>query len=74
MPRAGGTPRPLTQLGVDVSGVAWRPDGKALAFVADSHQRDEHTYERADVWIADLEGQVRRLTPDDGYDHDALTE
>ena len=71
VPRAGGTPRPLTQLGVDVSGVAWRPDGKALAFVADSHQRDEHTYERADVWIADLEGQVRRLTPDDGYDHDA---
>src|SRR3972149_3767295 len=64
VPRAGGTPRPLTQLGVDVSGVAWRPDGKALAFVADSHQRDERTYERADVWIADLGGPGGRLTPD----------
>ena len=71
VPRAGGAPRQLTKLGVDVGGVAWRPDAKALAFVADSHQRDEYTYERADVWIADLEGQVRRLTPDDGYDHDA---
>lgn len=69
--RAGGAPRQLTAVGVDVSGVAWRPDGKALAFVADSHQRDEHSYERAGVWIADLEGQVRRLTPDDGYDHQA---
>ena len=71
VPRAGGAPRQLTKLGVDVSGVSWRPDAKALAFAADSHQRDEHTYERADVWIADVEGQVRRLTPDDGYDHDS---
>ena len=70
VPRAGGVPKQVTTLGVDVGGVAWRPDSKALAFVADSHQRDEYTYERADVWIADLEGQMRRLTPDDGYDHD----
>ncbi len=71
VPRAGGTARQLTTLGLNVRDVAWRPDGRALAFVADSHQRNEHTYERADLWIVDLEGQARRLTADDGYDHDS---
>ena len=52
--RTGGPPRPLTRLGVNVSGVAWRPDSRALAFTADSHQRDEWIYERADVWQVSL--------------------
>ncbi len=70
VPRDGGASKELTHLGVDVKAVAWRPDSSALALVADSHQRDEYSYERADLWIADLEGQVRRLT-DDGFEYDS---
>ncbi|PYT18496.1 MAG: hypothetical protein DMG59_04105 [Acidobacteria bacterium] len=68
--RDGGTPKQVTHLGVDVRAAVWRPDSGALALIADSHQRDEYSYERADLWIVDLEGQIRRLT-DDGYEHDS---
>lgn len=68
--REGGTPRQLTRLGVDVRSMAWRPDSGALAIVADSHQRDEYSYERSDLWTVDLQGNIRRLT-DDGYEHDS---
>ena len=68
--RDGGTPKQMTHLGVDVKAAVWRPDGRAFALVADSHQRDEYSYERADLWIADIEGQVRRLS-DDGYEYDS---
>ena len=64
----GGTPRQLTRLGVDVEGLAWRPDSGALAVVADSHQRDEYDYERPDLWVVDLDGALRRLT-DDGFEN-----
>jgi dipeptidyl aminopeptidase/acylaminoacyl peptidase len=70
VPRTGGVPKPITQLGVDVQSAVWRPDGRALVVVADSHQRDEYTYERADLWIVDLDGKIVRLT-DDGYHHSA---
>ncbi len=63
--REGGEPTKLTELGVDVSGVAWNRDGRTLAFTADAHQRDEHSYERADVWIVTVAGQVTRLTDDE---------
>ena len=65
---AGGTPRRLTDLGIDVQGPAWSADGTRLAFTADEFQRDEHSYERADVWTVDLDGTVRRLT-DDEFDY-----
>jgi dipeptidyl aminopeptidase/acylaminoacyl peptidase len=68
--REGGTPRQLTELGVDVRSAAWKPDSSALALVADSHQRDEYSYERADLWIVSLDGKIRRLT-DDGFEHDS---
>jgi len=68
VPRAGGTPRQLTQLGMNVQQVVWRPDSGALAVAANAHQRDEYTYERADLWVVDLAGLIRRLT-DDGYHH-----
>ncbi|UCD25733.1 MAG: S9 family peptidase [Gemmatimonadota bacterium] len=64
VPRSGGVPRQLTALNVDVQGPAWRADGGVLAFTADAHQRDEHTYERADLWTVDLGGNVTRLTDD----------
>jgi dipeptidyl aminopeptidase/acylaminoacyl peptidase len=68
--REGGAPKQLTHLGVDVTALAWRPDSSALAIVADSHQRDEYSYERADLWVVELEGQIRRLT-DDGFEYDS---
>jgi dipeptidyl aminopeptidase/acylaminoacyl peptidase len=68
--RDGGTPKQLTHLGVNASGVTWRPDSGALALVADSHQRDEYSYERADLWVVDLDGKIQRLT-DDGFEYDS---
>lgn len=68
--REGGTPKQLTNLGVDIRSAAWKPDSSALALTADSHQRDEYSYERADLWTVDLDGKIRRLT-DDGFEHDS---
>jgi dipeptidyl aminopeptidase/acylaminoacyl peptidase len=70
--REGGAPKQLTHLNVDVTAAVWRPDSGALALIADSHQRDEYSYERADLWIVDFEGQIRRLT-DDGFEHASPT-
>ena len=61
----GGTGRQLTGIGVNVTGAVWRPGGGALAFTADEYQRDEHSYERADVWTVDLDGDMTRLTDDE---------
>ena len=66
IPSAGGESRQITRLGVDVQGIAWRPDSKALAFAANLYQRDEHTYERADLHTVTLDGKLLRLT-DDNY-------
>ncbi|MEE2638965.1 MAG: S9 family peptidase [Acidobacteriota bacterium] len=64
--RTGGAPRQLTSLGVNASALAWRPDSGALVFTADTEQRDEDNYGRADLWVIDLEGRTTRLI-DDGY-------
>lgn len=68
--RDGGAPKQLTQLGVDVQAAVWRPDSAALALEADSHQRDEYSYERSDLWVVNVNGIIRRLT-DDGFNHDS---
>lgn len=68
--REGGTPKQLTHIGVNAVGIAWRPDSAGLAFSADTHQRDEFSYERADLWTVDLDGKTRRLT-DDGFEYDS---
>jgi dipeptidyl aminopeptidase/acylaminoacyl peptidase len=68
--RDGGEARQLTSLGVNAQGLAWRPDSGALAFAANVYQRDEYTYERADLFTVDLAGAVTRIT-DDGFDHGA---
>jgi dipeptidyl aminopeptidase/acylaminoacyl peptidase len=70
VPAGGGVPRQLTRSRASVSSPAWRLDGAALAYVADTHERDEHTYERADLWTVSLDGTVTRLT-DDEYDYGA---
>jgi dipeptidyl aminopeptidase/acylaminoacyl peptidase len=70
--REGGDAKQLTHLNVNVAIAVWRPDSGALALIADSHQRDEYSYERADLWIVDLQGQIRRLT-DDGFQYASPT-
>ena len=70
VPREGDSSKQLTHLNVDVTTAVWRPDSTALALVADSHQRDEYSYERADLWTIDLEGHIHRLT-DDGWEYDS---
>ena len=70
--REGGEARQLTTLGVNARGIAWRPDSSALAFVADTHQRDEYSYDRADLFTISLSGSLTRLT-DDGYNHASPT-
>jgi dipeptidyl aminopeptidase/acylaminoacyl peptidase len=66
---SGGAPKQITHLDVDVVGPTWSPDGKSLAFTADLHQRDEYAYERADLWVANLDGVTGMLTKDDGWHH-----
>jgi len=68
VPREGGAPRAIVRLGVDVQDVAWSPDSRSLAFIANLHQRDESMYERSDLFLVDLDGKTRRLT-DNGFDH-----
>ena len=68
LPAEGGTPQQLTELGVDASGLAWSPDGTRIAFTADAHQRDEHSYERSDLWVVTVDGDLTRLT-DDEYNY-----
>ncbi len=51
VPRDGGKAEQFTSVGVDVQEFAWRPDSKAIAFIANAHQRDEYVYDRSDVWI-----------------------
>jgi len=64
VPMTGGEGTRITDLGVDVSDPTWRPDGAMLAFVADEHQRNESSYERADLWTVTVDGAVLRLTDD----------
>lgn len=71
VPAAGGEPRLLTHLGVNVMSPAWRADSQALAFTGDLHQRDEYAYERADLFAVTLEGETRMLTKDNGWHHAA---
>ena len=70
VPREGGDPRQLTTQGVNVQSPSWRPDSRALVFTANTFERDEYVYERADIFTVELEGPVRRVT-DDGFDHSA---
>ncbi len=65
---SGGAPeRILTELGLQPSGLSWRPDGGALVSVADSAYRDEWTYGRNDLWTVTVDGEVSRLTRDLRY-------
>jgi dipeptidyl aminopeptidase/acylaminoacyl peptidase len=63
----GGAPRVLVDMNLRPANLAWRPDGKLVAFVADPDWRDEIKYESPDLWIVSIDdAKVTRLT-DDGY-------
>lgn len=68
LPHQGGEARKLTSLNVNLEQLAWSPDSKSIAFVTNTHQRDERTYERADLFIINLEGKLTRLT-NDNHNH-----
>jgi dipeptidyl aminopeptidase/acylaminoacyl peptidase len=65
----GGEERQLTDLGLQPRDLTWSGDGHNLLFTADSSYRDERTYARADLWLVDMNGRVRRLTNDTRYVH-----
>ena len=71
LPRAGGTARQLTSLGVDVNEGAWSPDATRLAIIANEHQRDEYLYERFPLERPGGAGGKRRR--DGGVAHGTLT-
>ncbi len=69
----GAEHRRLTCFGFDVAAIAWGPDAERLVLVADSHQRDEHIYERPDLWLIERKAtscEAKRLT-DDGFAHES---
>jgi dipeptidyl aminopeptidase/acylaminoacyl peptidase len=64
---SGAAPRVLVDQNLRPANIAWHPDGKMIAFVADPDWRDEIKYESPDLWVVSTDdGKVTRLT-DDGY-------
>lgn len=63
---AAGERKVLVDLDLRPSGIAWRPDGRELVFIADPDWRDELKYESPDLWTVTVDGKVTRLT-DDGF-------
>jgi dipeptidyl aminopeptidase/acylaminoacyl peptidase len=62
-----GAQRILVDRDLRPANIAWRPDGKLVAFVADPDWRDEIKYESPDLWTVSIDdGKITRLT-DDGY-------
>lgn len=66
---AGREERRLTRLGLQPQALAWA--GPSIVFAADSTFREERSYGRTDLWVVDLQGNVRRLTRDDRFVHRA---
>ncbi len=67
-PDAGGE-RQLTRLGLQTRSLDWSADSRWLVFSADSAYREERRYGRSDLWLVSVDGQLRRLTQDDGQDN-----
>jgi dipeptidyl aminopeptidase/acylaminoacyl peptidase len=65
-PESGGEAKTIADLELRPENLTWHPSGKLLAFTADSHWREELSYERPDLWTVTIDGTVTRLT-DDGY-------
>jgi len=63
--------RLVADLDLRPSNLIWSPDSRAVAFIADADHRDERTYGKSDLWLATIDGRVRRLTGD-GYTYSSL--
>jgi len=59
---AGGTEKQLTHLGLQPAGANWNREGTTLVFTADSTYRNERLYGRSDIWLANVDGTVHRIT------------
>ena len=57
-----GAERQLTRLGLRPTGLEWTRDGKHLVFTADSSYRNERSYGSSEIYLASVDGAVRRLT------------
>ena len=53
--KAGAKPRRLTHVPGGVSGIAWRPDGRAIAYVADPRD-DADLHPRTSIWAVTPDG------------------
>jgi dipeptidyl aminopeptidase/acylaminoacyl peptidase len=65
-PTGAGESKTLVDGDVRPSSIAWHPNGRLLAYVADPDWRDELKYESPDLWTVTTDGVVARLT-NDGY-------
>ena len=64
----GGTPRRLTELPFDKSGISWSANGRVIFFSGDSEQNDEsNTQLTQDVWAVRInDGAVATITTNPG--------
>lgn len=61
--RSGATPRQLTSGDWGASGIAWAPDGKSIAYVADPRP-DADLRPRTSIWAIDIDaGNRKRSAP-----------
>lgn len=67
----GGDARTLVDEDLRPTSIAWHPDGRRLAFVADAQWRNELKYEQTDLYMVAIDGPVTRLS-DDPYSYASL--
>jgi dipeptidyl aminopeptidase/acylaminoacyl peptidase len=67
-----GAVRQLTQLGKQIGGVQWIPDGTAIQFTVNEGAGDETSYGDTDLYRVSLDGTITRLT-NDGYSYSNVT-
>jgi dipeptidyl aminopeptidase/acylaminoacyl peptidase len=68
-PADGSSSKQMTHLGLRPAGIQWSPDGKTIVFTADSAYRVERSYGRSEIWTVNVDGEVRRLTPNKDFDY-----
>ncbi len=61
----------LTNLRLRPGSPIWHPSSALLAFTADPNWQDETLYSRTDIWLADVMGQLTRVT-DDGWSYGSV--
>ena len=67
-PAGGGDAKVLVDLDLRPDNLAWHPNGRLVAFTANTGWRDELKYERSDLWTVTTDGKLTRVT-DGPYVH-----